>query len=64
MKRINSGVEPMHLVAELAKTFVDVGLTYDNVRVRLSAENWEGVGCEFRKYTNLKAGKGRKRLYT
>lgn len=31
--------------------------------VKLSAENWEGIGCEFRKYQNLKSGKGRKRYY-
>lgn len=29
----------------------------------LSAENWEGIGCEFRKYQNLQKGTGRKRLY-
>jgi hypothetical protein len=31
--------------------------------VRLSAENWEGIGCEFRKYSNLSGGRGRKRIY-
>lgn len=38
-------------------------LTYNNKPVLLSAENWEGIGCEFRKYTNLSLGQGRKRKY-
>jgi hypothetical protein len=32
-------------------------------KILLSAENWEGVGCEYRKYVNLKNKKGRKRYY-
>ena len=39
-------------------------LTYNGNPVYLSAENWEGIGCEFRKYTNLRKGLGRKRKYT
>ncbi len=39
-------------------------LTLDGKPIRLSAENWEGIGCEFRKYTNLKKGNGRRRKYT
>jgi hypothetical protein len=39
-------------------------LTYNHKPVYLSAENWEGIGCEFRKYTNLKNGTGRKKLYS
>lgn len=38
-------------------------LMYDNKPVLLSAENWEGIGCEFRKYMNIKKGVGRKRKY-
>ncbi|MFH1547441.1 MAG: nucleotide kinase domain-containing protein [bacterium] len=38
-------------------------LTYKGSPIYLSAENWEGIACEFRKYTNLKSGNGRKRLY-
>lgn len=38
-------------------------LTLNGESISLSAENWEGVGCEFRKYTNLSNGKGRKRKY-
>ncbi len=38
-------------------------LTYNKRPVLLSTENWEGIGCEFRKYANLKNGSGRKRRY-
>jgi hypothetical protein len=38
-------------------------LTYQGKTVHLSAENWEGIACEFRKYTNLASGKGRKRKF-
>lgn len=31
--------------------------------IYLTCENWEGICCEFRKYSNLKNGYGRKRLY-
>lgn len=39
-------------------------LTYNSKKIYLSAENIEGIGCEFRKYTNLNKGNGRKRKYT
>jgi len=38
-------------------------LTYEGRSVWLSTENWEGIGCEFRKYINLLHGIGRKRIY-
>lgn len=38
-------------------------LTYNHKPVYLSAENWEGIGCEYRKYCNLRNGVGRKRKY-
>lgn len=38
-------------------------LTFNGKKVYLSVENIEGIGCEFRKYSNLKNGKGRKRKY-
>ncbi len=41
----------------------DVNLEVEGKRVPLSAENWEGICCEFRKYKNLKNGRGRRRLY-
>lgn len=38
-------------------------MTYNGKNIYFSAENWEGIGCEFRKYSNLSKGTGRKRLY-
>lgn len=38
-------------------------LRINGQKIILSAENWEGIGCEFRKYTNLSHNKGRKRRY-
>ncbi len=62
-KRINPDVQPMELAEKLGLLGIDAGLTYEQKPLLLSAENWEGIGCEFRKYTNLAAGRGRKRLY-
>lgn len=55
--------DPSCAVERLARIDFDTGLTYNGKPVRLSAENWEGIGCEFRKYTNLRSGKGRRRLF-
>jgi hypothetical protein len=59
--------DPSLLVQDLCwldiSTTATGGLTYNNKPLRLSAENWEGIGCEYRKYTNLKNGKGRRRIY-
>ena len=63
IQRINPKEDSTMLVAKLACIAFATGITYDNKTLRLSAENWEGIGCEFRKYTNLKEGKGRKRLF-
>lgn len=38
-------------------------LQFNGKNVWLSVENWEGIGCEYRKYVNLKNGGGRKRIY-
>ena len=62
-KAMASSEDPSELVATLATASVDTGLTYQGKPLLLSAENWEGIGCEFRKYNNLKAGKGRRRIY-
>lgn len=64
MRRIDPHADPSILVAKLATCMIDTAVTIDGQPLRLSAENWEGIGCEFRKYTNLSAGHGRKRLYT
>lgn len=63
MKRIDGLKDPSVLVQELAAHSFDTGITYEGTPLRLSAENWEGIGCEYRKYTNLKMGKGRRRLF-
>ncbi|MDA2922493.1 putative DNA base hypermodification protein [Patescibacteria group bacterium AH-259-L07] len=62
-KKLDGQKDPSLLVEELASLGIATKITYEDKPIRLSAENWEGIGCEFRKYTNLKQGKGRKRLY-
>lgn len=56
---------PEQVALQLSKTKLKKFpyLTYKGSNVFLSAENWEGIGCEFRKYTNLINGNGRKRIY-
>ncbi len=51
------------LVEQLAAARVPTSITYESKPIGLSAENWEGIGCEYRKYINLKNGKGRRRLF-
>lgn len=50
-------------VQKLGDARMPTHVTCEGRKLVLSAENWEGIGCEFRKYTNLKQGKGRKRIY-
>lgn len=63
IKKLCGAKNPSIFASELANIGITLELTYKNRPVRLSAENWEGIGCEYRKYSNLKQGKGRKRLY-
>lgn len=63
LKKLGSNASPSLLVKQLANLSLHTSLTYLGKPVILSAENWEGIACEYRKYTNLKAGKGRKRRY-
>lgn len=65
MKQVNPDTEPHKLVVALAHTDFDIQNipTIDGKPIPLSAENWEGIGCEFRKYTNLTNDQGRKRIY-
>jgi hypothetical protein len=65
MLKINSNENPEITCLALQKSvFTDFPyLTFDGNPVWLSAENWEGIGCEFRKYSNLLDGTGRKRIY-
>lgn len=62
-KRIDASVTPSILAKKLGALAYPSGLTVGGKPIVLSAENWEGVGCEFRKYTNLSSGKGRKRVF-
>lgn len=65
-KVINSSISPVELVNRCVgldiKNFPY--LTCEGQKVYLSAENWEGIFCEYRKYSNLKKGKGRVRKYS
>lgn len=66
MMRLNNNALPEDICQSLVCTDIPnfPYLTYEGKTIWLSAENWEGIGCEFRKYTNLTSGIGRKRLYT
>lgn len=61
--RIDAKADPALLAERLGALLTPSGVTFDGTPIPLSAENWEGVGCEFRKYTNLSKGKGRRRIY-
>lgn len=66
MKQVSSNTDPkitcMNLMAR--QPYGDFQyLTLNGKKVYLSAENIEGIGCEFRKYSNLKKGEGRKRIF-
>ena len=54
---------PEDFVHTLSKARYPTALKIGDKYLSLSAENWEGMGCEYRKYTNLSLGKGRKRRY-
>ena len=61
--KLSPKTDPSIFVERLAEQCVTTDITYEGRPLRLSAENWEGVGCEYRKYTNLKNGHGRRRLF-
>lgn len=63
MRSIDFATDPSVLVQELCSVKMDLSLTFKGKPLQLSSENWEGIGCEYRKYKNLKAGGGRKRIY-
>lgn len=66
MNLLNKNQNPEDVCLGLSSLHFDSTnlLQYRGHTVKLSAENWEGVGCEFRKYMNLKSGVGRRRLYS
>lgn len=61
LKRINKNISPELLCKNLVQLNFKTNVFYDKKELILSVENWEGVCCEFRKYSNLKNGFGRKR---
>jgi len=65
MKRLRPNQAPEMTVLELSRSIHPSlnDLTYEDSPIALSAENWEGIGCEFRKYSNLKQGNGRRRRF-
>ncbi len=62
-RTLSPKLDPSIFVEQLAEKSWATAITYKGVPLRLSAENWEGVGCEYRKYTNLTNGKGRRRVF-
>ncbi len=66
MQRLNPRENPSKVclalvVSQPTKTFPY--LEFNGQKVYFTAEGCEGLGCEFRKYTNLSGGKGRVRKY-
>ncbi len=63
MKQIDKSKDLMKTNLALINYKFKTDISYNGKEIALSAENWEGIGCEFRKYQNLKKGIGRKRYY-
>lgn len=66
MQQLNARELPVDVCLSLSGSLVPnfPYLTLNGQRIWLSCENWEGIGCEFRKYSNLKLGCGRRRIYS
>ena len=63
LSKIDSSQDYVDTAYRLGQLRVPSGVFFKGHPVVLSSENWEGVACEFRKYTNLSAGRGRRRYY-
>lgn len=65
LKQLYPGLEPQAALNALAQYQPSSFpfLQFSGKKIPLSAENWEGICCEFRKYTNIKIGKGRRRKF-
>lgn len=63
LQKIDSNMDPSVLAVKLSRIPINTNLTHNGAVLHLSAENWEGIACEYRKYSNLKQNKGRKRLF-
>lgn len=66
MAKLSSETSPEKTCLKLISSKYNTNnlLELERNKILLSTENWEGVGCEYRKYTNLKNKKGRKRYYS
>ena len=66
LSQLSKNISAEELVVLLSRYYVPKFpyLTFGGRKVSLSAENWEGLACEFRKYSNLRLGIGRKRIFT
>lgn len=64
LARIASGEDATAVVQGLGALNIPSGVYLDGQPIVLSSENWEGIACEFRKYTNLQSGHGRKRRFS
>jgi hypothetical protein len=64
MKRLSDMPPTKTCIALLTYPMVNFPyLELDGIPVNLSTENFEGVGCEFRKYSKLAVGEGRRRRF-
>lgn len=61
--RVTRSADAARVAHELGGLRIPSGVLCHGEPIALSSENWEGIGCEFRKYSNLIVGKGRKRYY-
>jgi hypothetical protein len=66
MKLLQSDMDPVAVCRSLVTSKYDTSnlLSWNGLTLYLSTENWEGIGCESRKYRNLKNGAGRQRKYS
>lgn len=66
MKLLQSEMDPVAVCKSLVTSKYDKSnlLSWNGMPIYLSTENWEGIGCESRKYRNLKNGAGRQRKYS
>jgi hypothetical protein len=65
MLKLSANIPPEDVCQSLASLdFSEFSfLEFNGQKIYLSSENWEGIGCEFRKYQNLQQGVGRHRRF-
>lgn len=66
LKLLSPNNDPVNTCTMLPQVKIDQNdlLHWNGKPVYLSTENWEGIGCETRKYRNIKSGGGRVRKYS